>query len=38
MVQLINEYKFLVVKPERKTLLGRPGRRREGDTEVDLKR
>lgn len=33
MVQLINWYKVLVVKPERKTLLGRPGRRRGGDIE-----
>jgi len=33
--RLINEYKVLVVKPERP--LGRPGRRWEGDIEVDPK-
>jgi hypothetical protein len=37
MVQLINEYKVLAVIPERKTLLGRPGRRWEGDIEMDHK-
>jgi hypothetical protein len=37
MVQLMNEYKVLVVKYESKTLLGRPGRRWEGDIEVGPK-
>jgi hypothetical protein len=37
LVQLINECKVLVVKPESKTLLGRPERRWEGDTEVEHK-
>jgi hypothetical protein len=37
MVQLINEYSVLVVKPESKTLLGKPGRRWKGDIEVNPK-
>jgi len=37
MVQLINEYKFLVVKSENKVLLGRPVRRWVGYIEVDPK-
>ena len=37
MVQIMNECKVLVVKPESTTLLGRPGRRWEGDIEVDPK-